>query len=151
MASRMKSTRVTNKELIENLRQAVEKAHRTNAKYKEKAYVRLDEGKLKWAGDVFVFELIHNSKQGSSKEEIANWTLQRPTPASVQAAEQRGQAIRKAFQASSAMKAKPLRQAKVAYAWSAPVGRKKKPELHVVLQRGQVRSPVDAVKAFLNG
>jgi hypothetical protein len=137
---------------VETLRQTVERVHRSKAEFKEKVHVRLmDEGRLTWEGDVFVFDLLYDTRQaGATKEDIEAWKLPGPTAKALKAAEERGQSIREALQKAHADHGEPLRKAKVAYAWTSTAKGKKKPRIHTVAHRGEIKSPVDAVKHVVN-
>ena len=139
------------KDSIEALRQTIEGLHHVKARYKEKTFVReLHEGDLVWKGDVFVFDLVYDTKHdASTKEQIAQWRLPGPTAKAVKAAEQRGLKIRKELQTTHALNAEPMRRAKLAYAWSSPIKGSDKRKFYVVLQEGPVKSPADAVKAAI--
>jgi hypothetical protein len=137
------------KDSVESLRAAVEKSQRSTARFREKAFVREpQEGKLAWEGDVFCFDLIYDSKHsGATKEQIADWKLPGPTATNVEAAEQRGQKMRKLLEHSHSLKPEIKRRAKLAYAWSAPVKGSNKRKVHIVLHEGAVKSAAGAVKA----
>ncbi|HEY4717415.1 MAG TPA: hypothetical protein VIH14_00210 [Anaerolineales bacterium] len=141
----------TYKDSIETLRLAVEGSQHSTARYKEKVFVReLHEGRVAWEGDVFSFELTYDSKKsGATKEQIADWRLPGPSAKGVQAAEQRGQKLRKQLESSHSLKPEIKRRAKLAYAWSTPVKGSDKRKINVVLQEGPVKSPASAVKATI--
>jgi hypothetical protein len=136
------------KDSIETLRQAVESTQHSTARYKEKAFVReLVEGAVAWEGDVFSFDLAYDSKHsGATKEQIADWRLAGPTAKGVEAAERRGQKLRKQMEGSHSLKPEIKRRAKLAYAWSSPIKGSDKRKVHVVLHEGPVKSPVLAVR-----
>ncbi len=138
------------KDSIETLRLAVEGTQHSTARYKEKAFVReLVEGAVAWEGDVFSFDLAYDSRHsGATKEQIADWRLLGPTAKGVEAAERRGQKLRKQMESHS-LKPEIQRRAKLAYAWSSPIKGSEKRKVNVVLHEGQVKSPVDAVKATI--
>jgi len=139
------------KDSIETLRLAVEKNQRSTARFKEKAFVReMQDGRVAWEGDVFSFDLIYDSKNsGATKEQIAGWTLPGPSAAGLEAAEARGQKMRKQLESAHSLKPEIKRRAKLAYAWSSPVKGSKKRKVNVVLHEGPVKSPVDAVKVAI--
>ena len=136
------------KDSIETLRLAVEKTQHSAARFKEKAFVReLHDGKVAWEGDVFTFELSYDSKHsGASKEQIADWHLAGPSAKGVEAAEKRGQKIRKQLETNHSLKPEIKRKAKLAYAWSTAIKGSDKRKIHVVLHEGLVKSPVLAVR-----
>ncbi|MCL5428478.1 MAG: hypothetical protein M1347_01575 [Chloroflexi bacterium] len=139
------------KDSIETLRQTVEGLHASKARYKEKTFVRqVHDGDLLWEGDVFVFGLTYDSKYGgATKEQIANWRLPGPTAEALDAAERRGQKIRKQLETDHARNPEGKRKAKLAYAWSSPIKGSDKRKFNVVLHEGLVKSPADAVKAAM--
>ena len=139
------------KDSIETLRLAVEKNQRSTARFKEKAFVReMQDGRVAWEGDVFSFNLIYDSKHsGATKEQIADWRLAGPSAKGLEAAEARGQKMRKQLESAHSLKPEIKRRAKLAYAWSSPVKGSTKRKVNVVLHEGTVKSPVDAVKAAI--
>jgi hypothetical protein len=142
----------TYKDSVETLRLTVEKLHPLKARFKEKTFIRqLNGEKLVWEGDVFVFGLTYDSKYSTtSKEDIAAWKLPGPTAASLEAAEKRGQKLRKELESGHEHSPEIKRRAKLAYAWSSPVkGSAKKRKVHVVLHEGTVKSPADAVRTVV--
>lgn len=139
------------KDSIEILGQAIEKAHRVNARFKQKVFIREQrEAGQSWEGDVFFFELVYDSKHnGATKEQIANWQLAGPTPDKLAAAEKRGLKLRKQLENDRARSPESRRKAKLAYAWSTPVKGSEKRKFHVVLHEGPIKSPADAVRAAM--
>ena len=138
----------TYKDSVENLRLTVEKMHPLRARFKEKTFVRQLRGEtLVWEGDVFIFGLTYDTKYGTStKEQIAAWRLPGPTANSLEAAEKRGQKLRKALESKHDHHQEIKRRPKLAFAWSSPVKGSNERKVHVVLQEGTVKSPQDAVR-----
>jgi len=138
----------TYKDSVETLRLTVEKMHPLKARFKEKTFIRQLKGdQLVWEGDVFVFGLTYDSKYGmTSKEDIAKWKLPGPTAATLEAAEKRGQKLRKDLESNHEHNPEIKRRAKLAYAWSSPVKGSDKRKVHVVLHEGTIKSAGDAVK-----
>lgn len=139
------------KDSVEDLRLRIEKLHPLKARFKEKTYIRqFVDDRLVWEGDVFVFGLTYDSKYGmSSKEDIAKWKLPGPTKENLEAAERRGERLRKELEAKHDHSPEIKRRAKLAYAWSSPVKGSNKRKVHVVLHEGNVKSPADAVRAVV--
>jgi hypothetical protein len=149
VSSKSKNSKGMTKDAIERLRLAVEKSQKSNARYTQKAYVRdLEGGKLLWEGDVYFFELSYDTKRlGATKEEIANWKLAGPSKKDLEAAERRGERLRKLAEAGETGGSPEIRRrAKLAYAWmkdkAGTAGK-----VYVVAHEGAVKSPVDAVRA----
>jgi hypothetical protein len=139
------------KESIETLRLAVEKRQHVNARLKEKVFVpEVQQGNLKWEGHVFSFHLIYDTKNsGATKEQIAAWSLPGPNAETLDAAEQRGEKLRKRMLDTDVRSPEIRRRAKLAYAWSSPVKGSREREFHIVLHEGAVKSASDAVKAVM--
>lgn len=138
----------TYKDSVETLRLTVEQMHPLKARFKVKTYVRQLKGdELVWEGDVYIFGLTYDTKYGmTSKEDIAKWTLPGPTAQTLEAAEKRGQKLRKELETSHEHNPEIKRRAKLAYAWSSPVKGSAKRKVHVVLHEGTIKSAADAVR-----
>jgi hypothetical protein len=139
------------KDSIETLRLAVEKRQHVNARLKERVFVpKVEEGDLKWEGHVFSFHLIYDSKHsGATKEQIANWSLPGPSAETLDAAEQRGQKLRKKMLDTDIRSPEIRRRAKLAYAWTSPIKGSVDRQFNIVLHEGAVKSAADAVKVVI--
>jgi hypothetical protein len=139
------------KKTEESLRLAVEKKQHSIAKFRDKEFVSIEQkGRQDWHCDVYSFHLIYDSRRnGSTKEQIANWSLAGPSKESLDAAEQRGIKLKKMMMDRGVSEPEVKRRAKLAYAWRSSATGSTESMVYIVLHEGAVKSHIDAVKTVM--